>query len=90
MAVGGELDPLQRRWATEGGSQCGFCTPGFLMTARALLRENPDPSDEEMRRAIAGNVCRCTGYVKILDALRESAAEIRGEAKPAETETGRG
>ena len=77
-----KLDPIQRHWATEGGSQCGFCTPGFIMTTRALLRDNPDPTDEEMRRAISGNVCRCTGYIKILDAIREAAAEIRSGTAP--------
>ncbi len=78
LSAPGELDPIQRHWATEGGSQCGFCTPGFLMTTKALLEENPDPSDDEIRQAISGNVCRCTGYIKILDAIREAAAEIRG------------
>ena len=80
VSRGAELDPIQRQWAEQGGSQCGFCTPGFIMTTRALLRDNPAPSDEEMRRAISGNVCRCTGYVKILDAIREAALEIRGGA----------
>jgi aerobic-type carbon monoxide dehydrogenase small subunit (CoxS/CutS family) len=80
LAPAGSLDPIQRHWATEGGSQCGFCTPGFLMTTRALLRDNPSPTDDEIKHAISGNVCRCTGYVKILDAIRASAAEIRGAA----------
>jgi len=77
VAPAGELDPIQRHWAEEGGSQCGFCTPGFIMTTRALLRTNAAPSDDEIRHAIAGNVCRCTGYVKILDAVRAAAAELR-------------
>ena len=80
VARGVELDPIQRQWAEQGGSQCGFCTPGFIMTTRALLRDNPNPSEQEMRDAISGNVCRCTGYVKILDAIRAAASEIRGEA----------
>jgi len=84
VARGSELDPIQRHWATEGASQCGFCTPGFIMATRAFLRENPDPTDEEIRGAISGNVCRCTGYIKILDAIRETAAEIRGDGAPEE------
>lgn len=89
----GELDPMQRHWASEGGSQCGFCTPGFLMTTKALLQDNPDPSDNEIRQAISGNMCRCTGYIKIIDAIRAAAAEIRGEPsrRPAAAlESGRG
>jgi carbon-monoxide dehydrogenase small subunit len=93
LAEAGELDPMQRHWASEGGSQCGFCTPGFLMTTKALLEENPDPSDNEIRDAISGNICRCTGYIKILDAIREAAAEMRG-AQPRKpttaVESGRG
>jgi aerobic-type carbon monoxide dehydrogenase small subunit (CoxS/CutS family) len=93
LSAPGELDPIQRRWATEGGSQCGFCTPGFLMATKALLRENPSPSDDEICRAISGNICRCTGYVKILDAVRAAAAEMRGEQPRRPTtavESGRG
>ena len=80
VARGVELDPIQRQWSEQGGSQCGFCTPGFIMTTKALLRDNPNPSEQEMRDAISGNVCRCTGYVKILDSIRAAASEIRGEA----------
>jgi len=79
---GAELHPVQRAFVTEGGSQCGFCTPGFVMTVTALLEENPRPTDDEIRRAISGNMCRCTGYNKILDAVRTAAAELRGEAVP--------
>jgi aerobic-type carbon monoxide dehydrogenase small subunit (CoxS/CutS family) len=68
------LDPVQQFFAETGGSQCGFCTPGFIMTARALLDANPDPDDAEIREAISGNVCRCTGYVKIIEAIRRAAA----------------
>src|SRR5262249_9715854 len=64
---GGQLHPVQRAFTTQGGSQCGFCTPGFIMTSVALLRDHPDPSDEEIRRAISGNMCRCTGYNKIVE-----------------------
>ncbi len=71
------LHPLQRAWAEHGGSQCGFCTPGFVMTAKALLTEEPDPSEERIREALSGNVCRCTGYKKIVEAVQSAAAEIR-------------
>ncbi len=66
---GEEFAPLQQAWAAAGASQCGFCTPGFLMTTDWLLREKPDCNREQMREALAGNLCRCTGYVKILDAV---------------------
>lgn len=72
-----QLDPVQRLFAEAGGSQCGFCTPGFIMTARALLDTNPDPDEAEIREAISGNVCRCTGYVRIIEAIRRAAAEER-------------
>ena len=75
---GGTLHPLQRAWATSGGSQCGFCTPGFLMTSRALLEANPRPTDDEIRQALSGNLCRCTGYVKIVEAVKMAAAEMAG------------
>jgi aerobic-type carbon monoxide dehydrogenase small subunit (CoxS/CutS family) len=71
------LDPLQRLFAEVGGSQCGFCTPGFVIAARALLDANPEPDEAEIREAISGNVCRCTGYVKILEAIQLAAAEER-------------
>jgi carbon-monoxide dehydrogenase small subunit len=76
----GHLDPVQHLFAEAGGSQCGFCTPGFIMTARALLDANPDPSEAAIREAISGNVCRCTGYVKIIEAIRRAAAEERAAA----------
>jgi carbon-monoxide dehydrogenase small subunit len=60
----------------QGGVQCGYCTPGMIMSAYALLRENPDPTDEEIRFAISGNICRCTGYGKIVKAVRAAAVEI--------------
>ena len=74
-----ELHPLQRLFAEVGGSQCGFCTPGFLMTTAALLDETPDPSEEEIREAVSGNLCRCTGYVKIVEAVQQAARLGRGE-----------
>jgi aerobic-type carbon monoxide dehydrogenase small subunit (CoxS/CutS family) len=75
LRAGGKLDPLQHRFADAGGSQCGFCTPGFVMTARALLNDNPAPTDADIREAVSGNLCRCTGYVKILAAIKQAARE---------------
>jgi aerobic carbon-monoxide dehydrogenase small subunit len=80
--LGTDLHPVQRAFVTRGGSQCGFCTPGFIMTAVGLLERNPRPDDDEIRRAISGNMCRCTGYNKIVDAVRTAAAELRGEVAP--------
>ncbi len=69
----GELTPLQRAFVDTGAVQCGFCTPGFLLTLHALLAENPTPTEEEVRRAMVGNICRCTGYAHILDAVAQVA-----------------
>ena len=69
----GELDPVQRAFAEAGGVQCGFCTPGMILSARALLAENPHPTEEEVRRALSGNLCRCTGYDKIVRAVLAAA-----------------
>ena len=74
---GQRFSPLQEAWAEAGASQCGFCTTGFLMTADALLRENDRPSRDEIKEAISGNLCRCTGYIKILDAIEACAGEHR-------------
>ena len=71
------LHPIQTAIVETGGIQCGFCTPGIIMSAFQLLRENPKPTEAKIRRAIAGNLCRCTGYVKIIEAIREAASEIR-------------
>ncbi|MDP9188394.1 MAG: (2Fe-2S)-binding protein [Actinomycetota bacterium] len=73
MEVNGELDPVQRGFHEEHGLQCGFCTPGMIMTTRALLDANPDPSEEEIREAISGAICRCTGYSNIVRAVRWAA-----------------
>ena len=73
----GELHPLQRAFADCHGLQCGFCTPGFLISALYLLTENPDPSREEIRAGLSGNICRCTGYAGIVDAVRQAAVVIR-------------
>jgi aerobic carbon-monoxide dehydrogenase small subunit len=69
----GELHPVQEAFADAGAVQCGFCTPGFVVAAADLLRRVPDPSDDEIREALSGNLCRCTGYAKILDAVHEAA-----------------
>jgi carbon-monoxide dehydrogenase small subunit len=71
----GTLSPLQRAFVDAGSVQCGFCTPGFLVTLTALLEENPDPSEDEIRSAVSGNICRCTGYTQIVEAVR-SVAEV--------------
>ena len=71
----GVIHPLQRAFAEHGGSQCGFCTPGFIMTASAFLAEHPAPSRDEIEEAISGNMCRCTGYIKIVEAIEAVARE---------------
>jgi aerobic-type carbon monoxide dehydrogenase small subunit (CoxS/CutS family) len=77
LAQNGELHPLQQAFMEHGAFQCGFCTPGMLMAAKGLLNENPKPSEEEVRRAIAGNLCRCTGYSKYVEAILDAAAKPR-------------
>jgi aerobic carbon-monoxide dehydrogenase small subunit len=79
LAQGGELHPLQRKFLEHAALQCGFCTPGFLVAAKALLAQNPDPSEEETRYWLAGNLCRCTGYDKIIHAVLDAAAEMRAK-----------
>ena len=69
LAQDGEPHPLQKAFVQKGGIQCGFCTPGMILTAKAFLDENPNPSEEEVKQAISGNICRCTGYVKIVEAI---------------------
>ena len=78
MAVGGKLHPLQQQFIDHAALQCGVCTPGFLIAAKALLKKNPDPSEEEIRFGLAGNLCRCTGYDKIVRAVQAAAKEMRG------------
>jgi len=75
LAHDGQLDPVQQAIIEQGGVQCGFCTPGILMSARALLDRNPHPSDYEIRDALVGNLCRCTGYLRIIDAVKEAATK---------------
>ena len=74
----GRLDPLQESFLRHGAAQCGFCTPGILMMARALLDETPDADEDDIRFALAGNICRCTGYTKIVEAVRAAAASAGG------------
>jgi len=78
MARGAELDPLQTAFAETGAAQCGYCTPGILLGARSLLDRNPQPTREEIREALAGNLCRCTGYAKIVDAVILAASRGDG------------
>jgi carbon-monoxide dehydrogenase small subunit len=78
MAAGGQLHVLQRKFLEHAALQCGICTPGFLVAARALLEVNPDPTEEEARYWLAGNLCRCTGYQKIIEAVLDAAREMRG------------
>jgi carbon-monoxide dehydrogenase small subunit len=78
MADGSTLHPLQRKFIEHAALQCGICTPGFLMAAQALLRKTPNPTEEEIRYGLAGNLCRCTGYDKIVRAVQSAAAEMRG------------
>lgn len=79
MAEGGKLHPLQDTFADLGAAQCGYCTPGFLLVAKELLEKNPSPSRNEIQEALAGNLCRCTGYIKIYEAVELAAARMRGE-----------
>ena len=76
LSSNGELHPLQRQFLEQGGVQCGFCTPGMLISAKALLDQNPDPSEDEIRIALSGNLCRCTGYQGIVRAVQAAAAEL--------------
>lgn len=78
MATGDQLHPLQQKFLEHAALQCGICTPGFLVAAKALLEKNPDPTETEVRYWLAGNLCRCTGYDKIIRAVLDTASEMRG------------
>jgi carbon-monoxide dehydrogenase small subunit len=78
MADGDKLHPLQEKFIEHVALQCGICTPGLLIAAKHLLEENPDPTEEEVRYGLAGNLCRCTGYQKIIEAVLDAAQELRG------------
>ena len=77
LSSGGKLHPLQDAFVEEGAVQCGFCVPGMILSAKALLDEKKDPSEQEIREALSGNLCRCTGYVKIIKAVQKAAALMR-------------
>ena len=81
LASGAVLDPVQEGFHEEHGLQCGFCTPGMMLTAKALLAENPDPSEEDIRWAISGNICRCTGYQNIVKAVQHAAGKLAQEGR---------
>jgi carbon-monoxide dehydrogenase small subunit len=86
LGPGGRLSPVQQAFIDHGGIQCGFCSPGMIMSATALLQASPAPSDDEIRDALVGNLCRCTGYVQIVDAVRAAAASV---GRPPGVEAGR-
>src|SRR5215471_16307311 len=81
LQQGAELHPMQVAFREEHGLQCGFCTPGMMLTAVALLQENPDPTDEEIRWALSGNICRCTGYQNIVKSVHNAADKLAGEGR---------
>jgi aerobic carbon-monoxide dehydrogenase small subunit len=81
LKIGPELHPIQRAFVQDGGAQCGYCTPGMLMMSKALLDENQNPTEEEIRFALSGNLCRCTGYAKIVQAVQDAAAMLRAGGK---------
>lgn len=85
--AGADLHPLQRAFADLGAAQCGYCTPGFLLTAEALLARHPKPTRDQIKAALAGNLCRCTGYLKIYEAVELAAAWMRGEDQQPDQET---
>src|SRR4030095_12788154 len=79
LKIGPELHPIQQAFVQDGGAQCGYCTPGMLMMSKALLDENPNPTEDDIRFALSGNLCRCTGYAKIVQAVQDAAAMIRSK-----------
>ena len=90
LAAGGTLHPIQAAFKQEHGLQCGFCTPGMMLTSVALLTETPDPTDDEIRWALSGNICRCTGYMNIVKAVKSAAAQMKAAAAvPAATTAAR-
>jgi carbon-monoxide dehydrogenase small subunit len=87
LASGGTLHPIQAAFKQEHGLQCGFCTPGMMLTSVALLKEKPDPTDDEIRWALSGNICRCTGYMNIVKAVKSAAAQMKTSASVPEAAT---
>jgi len=82
LKIGPELHPIQQTFLQDGGAQCGYCTPGMLMMSKALLDENLNPSEEDIRFALSGNLCRCTGYAKIIQAVQDAATIMRSKTVP--------
>jgi carbon-monoxide dehydrogenase small subunit len=90
LAASGTLHPIQAAFKQEHGLQCGFCTPGMMLTSVALLKEKPDPTDDEIRWALSGNICRCTGYMNIVKAVKSAAVQMKAAAAvPAQTAAAR-
>ena len=87
LAASGTLHPVQAAFKQEHGLQCGFCTPGMMLTSVALLQEKPDPTDDEIRWALSGNICRCTGYMNIVKAVKSAAAQMKASAAVPEAAT---
>ena len=87
LIAGGALHPIQAAFKEEHGLQCGFCTPGMMLTSIALLKEKPDPSDDDIRWALSGNICRCTGYMNIVKAVKSAGAQMRASAAVPEAAT---
>jgi carbon-monoxide dehydrogenase small subunit len=87
MAEGATLHPLQETFADTGAAQCGYCSPGFMLAAKELIAKSPTPSRDEIKEALSGNLCRCTGYIKIYEAVELAAAKMRGEAMELPKET---
>lgn len=79
LAKGGVLDQIQKSFVQKGGIQCGFCTPGFVLATKSLLNDNPNPSEDEIREAMVGHLCRCTGYVQIIEAIQDAVSQLRHE-----------
>jgi carbon-monoxide dehydrogenase small subunit len=79
LSMDGKLDPLQVAFVNEAALQCGYCTPGMIMTAKVLLKNNPQPSEDEIKEGISGNLCRCTGYKKIIEAIQSAADKYQAE-----------
>ncbi len=79
LAKGGVLDQIQKSFVQKGGVQCGFCTPGFVIATKSLLNDNPNPSEDEIREAMVGHLCRCTGYVQIIEAIQDAASQLEHE-----------
>jgi carbon-monoxide dehydrogenase small subunit len=84
LGTASELDPIQEGFSVEHGLQCGFCTPGMMLAAKALLAENPDPTEDDVRFALSGNFCRCTGYQNIVKSVLWAARKMRGETPSAD------